>query len=205
MAGEVAHVVYGARVASFLGDKVDSVAYWAGTLFPDIRHLGVASRRTTHSADVALENLAGKSDFETGMRVHAWIDKTRITFLEQANMKEELPWHPFVPHALKLLEDERLYGRYDDWNLIHRALNQVYEEELQLVHTEEQIVRWHTILQDYFRKKPDDASRYRLTVNIGISEASAKEINSIVERLRGVSAAKRLMDDFVYYLEDLLK
>src|SRR3990167_5683372 len=77
MAGEVAHVVYGARVLTYLGDKVTGPEFWAGTLFPDIRHLGIISRQHTHPDNVSLETLVGTGDFETGMRVHAWVDATR--------------------------------------------------------------------------------------------------------------------------------
>ena len=205
MAGEVGHVVYAARMATFLGEKVNSVAFWAGTLLPDIRHLGITSRQSTHHANLSLDALVGKNDFETGMRVHAWIDETRNVFLERSNIKEELPWHPFVPHALKLVEDEWLYDSFNDWNLIHSALNKIYEEEMQLIQSKEHIVRWHDILQNYFKKKPDDASRYRLSLDIGLSEASAEEINLIVNKLKGTSRTKHLMDKFIYHLENLLR
>lgn len=205
MAGEVGHVVYAARVATFLGEKVGSVSFWAGTLLPDIKHLGIKSRQSTHPEDVSLDKLVGKNDFETGMRVHAWIDETRNKFLEQSNIKEILPWHPFVPHALKLLEDEWLYDRFDDWNLIHRSLNKVYEEEIQLIQSKKHIIKWHDILQTYFKEKPNNASRYQLSVDIGLSKASAEEVNSIVETLKKEPKTKRLTDQLIYHLEGLLE
>jgi hypothetical protein len=205
MAGEVGHVVYAARLVTFLGEKVGSVGFWTGTLFPDIRHLGITSRRQTHTGDLSLDKLVGENDFETGMRVHAWIDETRNKFLEQSNMKELLPWHPFVPHALKLVEDEWLYEHFDDWNLIHRALNKVYEDEIQLVQSKDHIIRWHEILQSYFKKKPDNGSRYKLSMDIGLSKASAEEINSIVDKLKEEPKTKQLTDKFIYYLEDILR
>jgi hypothetical protein len=67
------------------------------------------------------------------------------------------------------------------------------------------VTRWHDILQDYFRKKPDDDSRYKLSLDIGLSEASAEEINSIVKNLKGVPRTKLLMDQFIQLLEGLLK
>ena len=205
MAGEVGHVVYAARIATFLGEKINSVSFWAGTLLPDIKHLGIASRQSTHIANMSLDNLVGESDFETGMRVHAWVDKTRNVFLEKANIKEELSWHPFIPHALKLLEDEWLYDSFDDWNLIHRSLNTVYEEEVQLVQSKEHVQKWHDILQRYFKHKPDDDSRFQLSLDIGLSEASAKEINLIVGKLKREEKTKQLIDELIRYLENLLK
>lgn len=204
MAGEIGHVVYGARVLTYLGDAVSDPSFWAGTLFPDIRHLGVISRHRTHPESVSLHRLVADDDFSTGMRVHAWVDATREQYLSHNNMKETLPWHPFVPHALKLLEDELLYGTYGDWDIIGRTLNQVYDIELQYVTDESAIRRWHSVVQAYIKEAPTDESRVGLAVAIGLSENSAEEINSIVDRLRGSDQARRLIEGFWQHLEDVL-
>lgn len=205
MAGEVGHVVYAARMLTYLDDKVSDSSYWAGTLFPDIRHLGVISRHSTHPSDISLKSLEGKNDFHTGMRVHTWIDATREKFLRDNNVKERLPWHPFVPHALKLMEDELLYNRFDDWNLIQRTLNKVYEDELFYVDSQEKIVEWHRILQDYFKEKPNDETRLALATAIGITETSARELNTVVAELSRDSRAGDLLYEFLSYLERLLR
>lgn len=204
MAGEVAHVVYAARLLTYLGDEVKYPSYWAGTLFPDVRHLGVVSRQHTHPADVSLHTLVGETDFHTGMRVHAWVDATREHFLRTQKMKEYLPWHPFVPHSLKLLEDEILYGRYDDWNLIYRVLNQVYEPELFYVDSKQHVQLWHTILQKYLKNPPNDESRYDLSIAIGLSKNSAEEVNSVVAMLRADKRSRQLLEGFMRHFEHLL-
>lgn len=205
MAGEVGHVVYGARLLHYLGDSVQDPSYWAGTLFPDIRHFGIVSRKRTHVDDVTLRSLVGVNDFETGMRVHAWVDATRERYLHDRHIKEVLPWHPFVPHALKLAEDEILYDVFEDWNLIHRVLGQVYNEELGFVSPKEEIQRWHTILQKYFEKKPDDDARTELSISIGLSESSAAEVNSVVATLKENKKARDIIMDFLRHLEDILR
>lgn len=205
MAGEVGHVVYAARILTYLGDAVKTPDYWLGTLFPDIRHLGVVSRHQTHVGDVSLLSLVGKNDFQTGMRVHAWVDATREKFLREKNIKEYLPWHPFVPHALKLAEDEVLYDHFDDWNLVHRALNTVHDDELYYVNEKEQVHKWHTILQDYFKEKPTDASRKELSTAIGLSDHSADEINSVGQMLQDNPKTKKLLFGFLEHMETILR
>jgi hypothetical protein len=197
--------VYGACLLAHLGGEVSGPSFWAGTLFPDIRHLGVVSRRRTHMEGVSLETLAGANDFATGMRVHVWVDATRDQFLREANMKELLPWHPFVPHALKLLEDEFLYEKFDDWNLIHRVLSKVYDEELEYVHSKQHVLTWHSILQNYFQQAPTDESRLALSKAIGLSGNSAMEINSVVKLLRSDEETEKLMERFLRHLELLLQ
>ena len=205
MAGEIGHVVYGARLLTHLGSAVSDPSFWLGTLFPDIRHLGVVSRHRTHPENVSLHSLAGPTDFVTGMRVHAWVDATRLAYLTEQHVKEYLPWHPFVPHALKLLEDDLLYASYDDWDVIIRLLNKVHAEEKKLVADERTVATWHEILRHYFKNKPTDTSRAELAVGIGLSAANAREINSIVKRLRDTRVAQEMIEGFWHYLEDILR
>jgi hypothetical protein len=205
MAGEIGHVVYGARLLTYLGNAVQDSSFWLGTLFPDIRHLGVVSRHRTHPEDISLHSLAGRTDFSTGMRVHAWIDATRLAYLAKQNIKESLPWHPFIPHALKLLEDDLLYESYDDWDVIIRLLNKVHEEERALVDDERTIAVWHEVLRHYFKSKPTDTSRAELAVGIGLTAINAREINSLVKRLRDTKVAEQMIEGFWHYLEDILR
>jgi hypothetical protein len=205
MAGEVSHVIYGARLLSFLGEEnIKQPSFWAGTLFPDIRHLGIISRQITHPKDIDLKSLTGGSDFATGLRVHAWIDSTREKFLRQADVKDALPWHPFVPHALKLFEDEILYDQYSAWPDIDLILDTVYPEEIMYVADEVVIKRWHDILRLYFGQKPNDDSRYQLSLDIGLSKNSAKEINSLVRKLKADQSVSELVNKFLLHLESLL-
>jgi hypothetical protein len=97
-----------------------------------------------------------------------------------------------------------LYDKYDDWNLIYRALNRVYEDELKLVNDEERVIKWHSILQEYFREKPSARSRLQLSHDIGLSEASAEEINRIVDSLKSEPKTEQLIDKFLVHLEGLL-
>jgi hypothetical protein len=205
MAGEIGHVVWAARVLIYLHDKTTTLPFWAGTLFPDIRHFGVVSRRRTHADNVSLESLAGSDDFESGMRVHAWIDATRDAFLRKVSIKEALPWHPFVPHALKLVEDEILYDRFDDWNLIHRALGRIYDDELAYVSSRKRIAEWHTALQDYFQERPTPASRRDLSLAIGLSEISAEELNNVVALLQQDARTAKVIDRTVRHFDLILQ
>ncbi len=206
MAGEIGHVVYGQRIATFLDDAVEKLPdFWSGTLFPDIRHLGVVSRHHTHPADVTLKSLAGETDFATGMRAHSWLDATREEWLSQQHVKELLPWHPFVPHGLKLLEDELLYDRFEDWDGIRRVLHTVQPLEQELVQDTAAIERWHVTLRDYFVSAPTDETRIALSERIGLSSAVAQEINSIVGRLRKNEVAAELVTAFSAHLDRFLK
>jgi hypothetical protein len=205
MAGEVSHVIYAARALNYIDGAAPAPLFWAGTLFPDIMHLDVASRRRTHLEGVSLESLLGSGDFETGMRVHAWVDQTREQFLRDIDAWAELPWHPFVQYALELVEDEALYERFDDWNLIHRSLNRIYDEEVLFVNSRERVSTWHGILQNYFREKPDSITRHDLSLALGLTENSAEEVGRVVALLQKDKRALGLIDRIVQHIELLLQ
>lgn len=205
MAGEISHVVYAARVLTHLGDTVSDPVYWAGTLFPNIRHMGAPSRHRTHPERVTLSSLKGKTDFITGMRVHTWIDATRETYLVQENIKELLPWHPGTLYALALIEDEMLYDAFDDWALIRRVLMKVHEDEFSYVSSAQLIRAWHSALQQYLQAKPSDASRHHLLQALGLSAGGADEMNEAVRRLKQDKKTTQVINGFWEYLERLLK
>jgi hypothetical protein len=204
MASEISHVVYAARLLTYLGKKVKDPSYWAGTLFPNIRHLNGPSRHLTHPEKVGLSSLVGKNDFLTGMRVHAWIDATQGHYLDMQHSKETLPWHPLIAHAYKLLEDEVVYDTFDDWELIRRVLMKVREDELFYVDSRLAIQKWHGALQDYVRHHPSDKSRLAYMEAMDISPSVGEEINHLIARLKEDRRTKKVMEDFWQHLERLL-
>jgi len=60
-------------------------------------------------------------------------------------------------------------------------------------------------LQDYLKEKPSARSRLQLSHDIGLSEASAEEINRIVDELKSEPKTEQLIDKFVLHLEGLLE
>src|SRR5581483_10543239 len=117
---------------------------------------------------------------------------------------ESLPWHPLVPYAYSLLEDELLYPHFDDWNLIQRMLNKLYDDELLYVSVREQVGRWHTVLQHYITERPSDDTRRHFVLAHGMSEAAASELNHVVALLRRDPRTLRLHNRFLHHLEHVL-
>ena len=204
MPGEISHIVYGARVLTYLGKRVKTPAYWGGNVFPNIRHLNVQARHHTHTEGITLSSLPGKNDFMTGMRVHAWVDATQGRYLDLENSKETLRWHPMANYAYKLLEDEMLYAKFDDWGLVRRILMKVYEDELFYVNSRPAVQGWHSLLQDYVRQEPTDSSRQIYLEALGLSEAAAVELNDVVRQMRGDARTAKVMLGFWQHFERLL-
>lgn len=204
MAGEISHVIYAARVLTALTGRVSHHSYWVGTVFPDIYRLHIAHRYPTHPRPVTLSNIVGQNDFRTGMRVHAWIDETRCRYMHERRAYERLPWHPLLPYAFELFEDEMLYAAYDDWDIVRRALTTIHPDETTILHEQFQIQQWHRALETYFRETPSDSSRIAFGTSIGISEATSSDANTLVAMLRRNPTAKEILNGYLEELEHML-
>lgn len=204
MAGEIAHVVYAARLLTHVGDAVSHPSYWIGALFPDIYRIGRTSRFPTHPRPVGLSTLIGNNDFITGMRVHSWIDETRELYFREHAVFEKLPWHPLLPFAFELFEDEVLYPSYEDWNLVLRILSTVHPDEEKMIHNRPHIQAWHALLQNYMRSTPSDESRSIYMDKLQISSSTAREINGLVSDLRSSSTAKEILTNYIHVIEHIL-
>ncbi len=204
MAGEIAHVIYAARLLTHVGDAVSHPSYWVGTLFPDIYRIGRTSRFPTHPRPVGLSTIVGNNDFITGLRVHSWVDETRELYFREHAVFEKLPWHPLLPFAFELFEDEILYPYYEDWKVILRILSSVHPEEERLIHNRPHIQAWHALLSNYFREKPSDESRREYMEKLQIPSETAKEINNILSALRTTSDAKKILMNCIQSIEHIL-
>lgn len=204
MAGEIAHVIYAARLLTHLGDAVSHSSYWIGTLFPDIYRIGRTSRFPTHPRPVGLSTIIGSNDFITGMRVHSWIDETRELYFREHAVFEKLPWHPLLPFAFELLEDEILYPHYQDWNLVLRVLSTVHPNEEHMIHNRPHIQAWHALLQNYMRSAPSDDSRSVYMEKLQIPSHTATEVNTLVSDLRNGKVAHELLMKYIHHLEHIL-
>ncbi len=204
MAGEIAHVVYAARILSYVGDRISHPSYWVGTVFPNIYRIGSMQRFPTHPKGVGLSTIVGSNDFITGMRVHSWIDNTRDITIKEHRIFEKLPWHPLLPIAFELLEDELLYPSFEDWNLVLRVLSSVHPEEKLIVNHVSEIQAWHHLLQEYFRSSPSDHSRMQLLNALGVSKTISDEVNAMVAALRKHALTKKLFHSYIESLEHTL-
>lgn len=204
MSSEISHIIYSARVLTNISGQVKDPLYWVGTLMPNMRRLGVKSRFFLHPDNVSLYSLLGQDDFSTGMRVHSWVDATFGHYWEAHHLDDKLPWSPLTRAAFKLMEDEELYDHFDDWNLIHRLLNRVHDEEAKLVSDRKAIEKWHSLLQGYVYARPDNLSRRKFLTGMGISRKLADEINAEVARLYKNNEAQEAMRGMWRNAEDLL-
>jgi hypothetical protein len=156
MASQITHIPYAKKVLDMFlsGQKIDEKKFFIGTLFPDIRYLGVIAREKSHYLDPTVEGLLTiDGDFEKGRYTHALIDLERERTLTRLGAYDLLDNGPFVTFAMKFIEDEFSYNLIYDWNKYINFMNEVLSEEESLV-SKEAVQQWHILIQKYFSSKP---------------------------------------------------
>lgn len=126
-----------------------------GTLFPDIRYLGVIRREETHEVGLGIEDLLGTDDpFLKGKRLHAFVDETRVKLMCDLKVLDRLIDIPQEHQVtfVKFLEDAVLYSE-GRWRGVCDDLESFMVSEKDGVQVPAWN-RWHAILNDYFRLGP---------------------------------------------------
>lgn len=118
-----------------------------GTEYPDIRYITRNPRSWTH-LDVAdiRDVLESKTPFEAGMKLHAWVDIVRETYIADEVYEAVVPYHEGHPATLlKFIEEEIMADIYDgrQWS---SYFNDILQEEY-LFAEKDAILKWHNLIQ----------------------------------------------------------
>lgn len=139
--------------------KSEQNAFMVGTLFPDIRYLGEASRETTHFHGLSLHDVLSETDpFMAGVKFHSYVDEVREALLVEAKLydkvREKVPLHTAT--FIKIAEDEILYQEsYLSDVLV--ALITMYPQEREFNISDETLSKWHKVLTHYMVASPRSA------------------------------------------------
>lgn len=160
MASQISHIPYSKKVKDlFLFDQIiDEKKFFVGTVFPDIRYLGVIDRDKSHHENPTVEGLRSiKGDFQKGMYAHALVDIKREKLISNLGIYDLVEENKYSVYAMKFIEDEFTYNLIKDWDKYKDYLNTVLDEEKELV-SEKEAERWHSIIRNYFSQSPSEAS-----------------------------------------------
>ena len=155
MPAPVMHIVLSLLVLPFLPDK-DPKEFILGTSFPDIRYLGVISRRATHNPHPSWAQVVKeKSPFKAGMEFHALVDVMHDNYMARNGVYDLLPSAcQDSPHYLKFFEDMLVYRKASCWKEIANYFDKILPEELALVNDTKIIELWHDNIKHYIMQQP---------------------------------------------------
>ncbi|HRE30874.1 MAG TPA: hypothetical protein PLD88_02770, partial [Candidatus Berkiella sp.] len=158
-AGPAMHVTLGEKwIATFAPEysEEQKKLFLLGTVFPDIRYLGVIKRNQTHFKGMTLEKVyAADSPFMRGMYFHSFVDEYRDRCVRKSGIEKtitEIPRHQ-QGTFLKLIEDQILHSQYR-WPEFKKYLMSIPDDEKKFGLEISALTQWHTGLTFYFSTKP---------------------------------------------------
>ena len=205
MATPITHLILANNVFKKFFASKDKKKFFVGTSFPDIRYLGVIEREKTHFSGIRISDLQKEDSFFCGMKFHSLVDEARTAFWEKENIYLKYP-EIKATSILKLLEDQLLYSKIQDWKNISSFFDEILSEELSFGIPEEGVKKWHFALQKYLSFSPTDESRKVFANEINYHPKYVDYANEIIEKLKAddfiVKAINEFCDNFENYLNN---
>ena len=201
MASQIAHVIYAHKYLE-KNPRKGSEFFILGTIFPDLRRVAKGlARKDTHMRFKNIDlNFEGLDLFEAGWKFHAWCDMRREEILNKYNFYSLRGTKAIDPTA-KLVEDELVYDKYNNWEKLRYVLNNPPIIKTSLDVSQETIEHWYAILAKYFQKKPDDK-----TMKIFLSKQSSLkgEIAEIIDGVRKLRENQKATEILAKVCEEII-
>jgi len=200
MASPITHIALTEKIFDkFFKDKIRK-DFFIGTSFPDIRYLKVIDRNKTHYDDLSISNLGNDKSFLAGVKFHSILDHAREKFIVKNDTYSLCPKSKYITQSLKISEDEIFYEHVKNWDLYINYLNKILQVEKDYGIAEKDLEKWHSLLQQYFKKPPDRDAVRDFTLGIGFTEEIADEINENIAAMRAnkkiINIIKNLYKNF---------
>jgi hypothetical protein len=204
MAAPITHLVISEKIFNKYIKEKNKKEFFIGTLFPDIRYLSEIDREITHFDSLDFNVLKKEESFTAGLKLHSMLDRARQKFIVSNDIYSFCPESKYPAQSLKLLEDKIFYQYVDDWREYINYLEDILPEEKKFGINNEDIKKWHQLLQKYFSSQPDHSAVRFLSGNLGFTESDADEINKTMDKMcrssNIVNSAKNMYKNIDKYL-----
>jgi len=199
------HVTLGGKwLATFAPEytEEEKKLFLLGTVFPDIRYLGVIKREQTHYKGMTLAKVyAAKSPFNRGMLFHSYVDEFRERCVRKSGIEKALSEVPRRQQGtfLKLLEDQILHSTYK-WSEFKKFLITIPDDEKAFGLEMSALTQWHTGLSLYFATTPSN-----ILQQVGMFEQSILTLDATTIKAWGLLLPKYAADpQMKKHVEELL-
>ncbi len=193
MASSITHIVYGKKVFERLDNSLSWPEFVAGTLLPDIRYISGIDREKVHFPVVSEKEIPLNSSFNAGLYTHSFIDRKREEIVRDKGIYTYVSDNYEDGTAIKLLEDEFLYDRYNDWGGTIKLLDSFYPEEYLVVSDKAILKKWHRMNQEYFRTLPSPKTWSKFTLDLGFDENLIKKLLDEIAKIRKIPEAMAII------------
>lgn len=205
MASQITHIVFADKVHRSKLNHLDQKKFYIGTVFPDIRYLGVIDRKATHFGDITWKEVLEEPDsFTAGMKFHSLLDHIREKYMIDHKVYDIIPKSPYTTQTFKLYEDEVYYNYLTDWGVAAGYLEDAVPEELLLINDQYAIKKWHKIWSKYFLEVPSNHSRKDLITSLGFDPQVVELISRDVEIISQSQIVNETIEKFYNDFETLI-
>lgn len=221
MASQISHIVYAKKYFERLESgelfshltkeekekyplgKMDRDEFFLGCTFPDIRRIDEnIKRKDTHLKFEPLDlDFSRLTSFEAGWKFHLYCDMKRVEILNKYDFYSFLGTTDLAYLPAKLLEDQLLYGSYNNWEKIKSFFNNPPYIETSVRVSPETFKLWYAILAKYMESEPNEKSvRAFLIKQSNLVERVEKIMPSIVklrENKKVVEILKKVQEEII--------
>lgn len=185
MASQIAHIVYAIKYLEKYPSTINRDEFILGAVFPDIRRIDPnISRKDTHLKFEPIDlDFSGLTAFQAGWKFHLYCDMRREELLNQKNFYSIIDTAKFEGGSAKLLEDELLYDKNNNWEKLASYFNNIPHVETGLTLTPEAISLWYAMLAKYIEKKPDAKSMHIFLSKLNYAGGTADDILAAIQKL----------------------
>jgi hypothetical protein len=200
VAAPVGHIICALALLNSGSVKVDdSHAFFAGTLFPDIRYITNIERKATHQLKESSLLFVKKADssFELGRRLHILVDLKREEHMRKNGAYDYIKNNLYSTQMLKMVEDNILFDKLKNNFSLGKILDKIYPEERAYKISDKNIYTWHQILKSYL-----DTNKFKITRYYQAAQAY-KRAFGLPERLFKdfLSSAKTMVSLVYAYIQ----
>lgn len=183
MPNQITHIAVAVKVFDETFAKFNKRDFFVGMIFADIRYLGVVYRDKTHFNNVTLDLvLKAKTSFEAGLLFHSLVDRT---FNDNVvNTLPKLDSLNDITGAAKLLADELLYNKVNNWSEIISYFDNIILDELNFGVDKKSVLVWHEAIKNVFAEAPTDINRSEFMIKLNFSEDQINYANKLLSEIR---------------------
>jgi len=184
MATELSHLFYAQKVlAKDLGffNKKD---FFLGTVFPDIRYLGVITREESHGQLKSFNEISEvESSFMAGVHFHTLMDYARQTFIRNNGFYRKYENGHQYTISGKLFEDFLLFKQVENKAEIIESFLKVTKEGIGFNIEEQAIQSWFNEIAKYLEVGPNNESIERFLRFLGFRDEPITLILNNIEKM----------------------
>ena len=129
MPAPITHIAFSLKLLENRLPRMNKRLFLQGTLFPDIRYLGMLEREDTHLPLENLSMLEKDPPFAAGMKFHNFLDHHRQQWLAREDVYAAIGPTPYKGILTKFYEDYFFYRYIKDWKPVKNSLSRVSADE----------------------------------------------------------------------------